>query len=228
MQIAACLAFAKRNGYDYFIPTYTTSKHPTYQYKNVKYGNIELPIFSEDEKKFNIIPKQDNICLRGYFQDYNYFIDYFEDIREALGLDWKMNNGVVAIHQRRTDYLKRPDAFPPTSLEYVGKAIEYFKWFGYENFKCFSDDIQFCKENITSEKYGVNVTYSEGKHPIEDLVEQSCAEHQVIANSTFSVWAAYLNQNPNKIIIRPSFFLGKKYSHLHKNIYLPDWKIIEN
>lgn len=155
-------------------------------------------------------------------------MDYFDDVREALALDWKMNEGIISIHQRRTDYLKRPDAFPQVSLDYIQKSINHFKKLGYGKFKIFSDDIQWCKDNITNKRFDAHFMYSEGNHPIVDLQEMANCEHNIIANSTFSVWAAYLNRNPDKIVIRPSFFLGEKFNHLHKNIYLPEWKIIQN
>lgn len=155
-------------------------------------------------------------------------MDAWDEIVEALALDWKMNEGVVSIHQRRTDYLKRPDAFPMVSLNYVRNGIEHFKALGYNNFKVYSDEISWCKQNITSEKFGVNITYSEGKSAIEDLQDMANCENQIIANSTFSAWAAYLNRNPNKIVIRPPFFLGKKFQHLHKNIYLNNWIVKNN
>src|SRR4029078_13713099 len=135
----------KRMNTDYLIPEKTETGHPAYKYKNVKYGEVNLPIYRDNERKFTPIPMQDNICLSGFFQDYNYFMDYFDDVREALALDWKMKEGVVSIHQRRTDYLKRPDAFPQTSLTYVGNAINYFKELGYNDFNCYSYDIDFCK-----------------------------------------------------------------------------------
>lgn len=227
-QIAVTIAHAKKMKTDYLIPTKTITNHPTHKYKNVNYGNIDLPIYRDNERTFTPIPMRDNICLYGFFQDYNYFMDAWDEIVEALSLDWKMNEGVVSIHQRRTDYLKRPDAFPMVSLNYVRNGIEHFKALGYTNFKCYSDDINYCKQNITSEKFGVNITYSEGKSAIEDLQDMANCENQIIANSTFSAWAAYLNRNPNKIVIRPPFFLGKKFQYLHKNIYLPEWIIKSN
>lgn len=228
--IAAVISASKRFGYDYCIPTHSDNEktHPSFKYKNVIYKDVELPIYKDNETRFTPIPNQDNICLYGFFQDYNYFMDYFDDVRDALALDWKMNEGVVSIHQRRTDYLKRPDAFPQVSLNYVENAIRYFQERGYNNFRLYSDEISWCKDNITSQRFGTNITYSEGNHPIQDLVEQANCEHQIIANSTFSTWAAYLNRNPNKIVVRPPFFLGERFKHLHKNIYLPEWVILSN
>lgn len=226
--LATTIAHAKKMKTDYLIPTKTITNHPTHKYKNVNYGNIDLPIYRDNERAFTPIPMRDNICLYGFFQDTNYFMDYWDEIVDALALDWKMNEGVVSIHQRRTDYLKNQKAFPPVSLNYVRNGIEHFKALGYNDFKVYSDEISWCRENITSEKFGVNITYSEGNSAIDDLVSQSECEHQIIANSTFSAWAAYLNRNPNKIVIRPPFFLGKKFQHLHKNIYLPEWMVMSN
>lgn len=229
-QISACIAHAKRIGVDYVIPTKSISEklNPSHRYKNVKYGDVALPHYREDETRFNQLPMTDNICLNGYFQDYNYFMDYWNDIKEALSLEWKMMEGIVSIHLRRTDYLQYPDIFTVVSLAYVENSINHFKELGYNDFKIFSDDIEYCKQNITKEKFGVNITHEERKSGIENLVLMSQCEHNVVANSTFSVWAAYLNQNPNKIVIRPPFFLGEKSKHLHKNIYLPEWIVKEN
>lgn len=229
-EIAATIATAKRYGYEYMIPTHSIneSKFPSYHYNNVRYGDIELTIYKDDERKYTPITNRDNICLYGYFQDYNYFMDYFDDVRDALALDWKMNEGKISIHVRRGDYLRHPEWFPTVNTTYIENSINHFKELGYNDFVVFGDDADWNKGNITSDKLGVNIEYSEGKHPIDDLKLMANCEHQIVANSTFSVWAAYLNRNPNKIVIRPPFFLGERGKHLHKNIYLENWIIKNN
>jgi hypothetical protein len=64
----------------------------------------------------------------------------------------------------------------------------------------FSDDIDWCKENLNI-KY--DHTFIENTEPIEDIRLMTSCNHNVIANSTFSWWGAWLNTNPSKIVIAP-------------------------
>lgn len=229
-EIAATIAYAKKWNMEYVIPTHARNRanNATWKFNNVVYGNVALPIYRDDERTLNEIPKMDNVCLHGYFQALPYFMDAWDEVVEAFDLRWSLLKGKVSIHQRRTDYLQHPDSFPSTSLDYVKRGVDHFKELGYTDFTVFSDDIAYCKENITSEMHGVNIEYSEGREALEDMVYMSQHEHNIVANSTFSVWAAMLNKNQNKIVIRPPFFLGKNGAHLYRDIYPKEWIIKEN
>jgi hypothetical protein len=60
----------------------------------------------------------------------------------------------------------------------------------------------------------------------EQMILMSLCQHNIIANSTFSWWGAYFNNNPNKIVCYPETWFGKKARHNIKDLFLSDWKMI--
>ena len=73
----------------------------------------------------------------------------------------------------------------------------------------FSDTIEYAKDIFSRFKH-IDFTYIENNHPFEDMYIMSNAKNNIIANSTFSWWASYLNKNKPKIIA-PSNWLGPAY-----------------
>ena len=159
-----------------------------------------------------------NIKLSGYFQSYKYFEHCKEDIKKLFIFRPQSEKiGYVSIHIRRGDYLNLGDFHHNLSLDYYKNAIDYFS--GY-NFLVFSDDIEWCKSQFK----GDNFEFVEGKDDYEDLILMSECEHNIIANSTFSWWAAYLNSNPNKIVTYPDKWFGNHYDKFTtKDIFPPNW-----
>ena len=75
---------------------------------------------------------------------------------------------------------------------------------GYNTFRLYSDDIPWCKEEFTIDNYpGATFQFSEGKSELEDYISLTQCEHNITARSTFSLTAAWMNQNPNKIVLVP-------------------------
>lgn len=146
------------------------------------------------------------IVLDGYWQSEMYFSHCREEVLNAFGLNWPHRAGVCSIHVRRGDYLLYPDKHPVVSNEYLQQAIRYIsKHTGIHQFMVFSDDIPYCKSIFSVLDYcGFVFDYSEGRTEKEDLELMSGCEHHIISNSTFSWWAAFLDQNPNKVVISPS------------------------
>lgn len=136
----------------------------------------------------------------------------------------------VAIHVRRGDYLlPQHHHFCSLDNEYYGTAIEQFiQDIEKYQFVVFSNDIKWCKDNLIE---GEMVTFIEPGSDYTDLILMSLCDHNVIANSSFSWWAAYKNQNPNKNVICPANYL-KNYSpvapYINKNYYPKNWIAIEN
>ena len=110
----------------------------------------------------------------------------------------------VSIHVRRGDYLK--DSFRIIlSEKYYVPAMNYFTdRFGSENvhFYCFSDDIPWCRENLKADKITF-IDWNTGDDSYRDMQLMSLCKHNIIANSTFSSAAAWLNTNKDKIAICP-------------------------
>jgi hypothetical protein len=92
-------------------------------------------------------------------------------------------------------------------------------------FVVFSDDINWCRENFS--KDDKNILFIEGNLDYEDISLMSLCDHNIISNSTFSWWAAWLNDNPSKIVIAPKNWFGPAYSNLStEDLYCPGWLVI--
>lgn len=141
-----------------------------------------------------------NYYLEGYWQSEKYFLDIKDEIvnsfvwPEIKNLDFKNS---CSIHVRRGDYLKTQHVHPIQSIDYYNKALDIIQPKG--NIFVFSDDIQWCKSNLNYK----NSIFMENNSNIYDLRAMSLCADNIIANSSFSWWAAWLNQNENKKIIYP-------------------------
>jgi len=154
----------------------------------------------------------DKIIFIGYWQSEKYFIKYSNDILHDFQIltpqseknkdmsEQITNCNSVSLHLRRGDY--SPDII--LDVGYYSRAIEYIaKHVDNPVFFIFSDDIQWAKDNI---KIPFEVHYMEQNsqaEAYEDMRLISQCKHNITANSSFSWWGAWLNQNSDKIIIAP-------------------------
>jgi hypothetical protein len=160
----------------------------------------------------------DDKYLYGYWQSEKYFIEFAENIREdfTFKLPFSDQNAEIAeqltqvnavsLHVRRGDYVSNAkNAFIGVcSLEYYRKAIEHIKSLvGMPVFFVFSDDIDWVKNNLALDKTSVFVGHNKGGESYNDMRLMSLCKHNIIANSSFSWWGAWLNSNPQKIVIAP-------------------------
>lgn len=224
-QIAACIAHARNMGVKWIIPTTTIDQKVWPAYFPTIEGASEkmfhYPIYKERSFEYRKIPAVDGMKLDGYFQSEKYFADHIDYLRGVFfpfhSFETKQNK--IAIHVRRGDYLHFADIHPPLSMNYYKKAIELFP---DREFLVFSDDIEWCKQNFTGDRF----SFSEGKSAQEDMISMASCEHQIVANSTFSWWAAYLNQNPDKYIVSPSvqdWFAGANKRHNTTDLIPSTW-----
>ena len=153
--------------------------------------------------------------FEGHWQSEKYFKSIEETIRkqfqfkqsslnkETLQLSEEIKNtNSVSIHIRRGDYLNFPQC-AVCDIEYYRKAIDYIKGKIIEpTFFIFSDDIDWCKQNLQI-KNSFFVNFNQGNDSWQDMYLMSQCKHNIIANSTFSWWGAWLNDNPDKIVISP-------------------------
>ena len=118
----------------------------------------------------------------------------------------------VSIHIRRGDFVKVKCRL--LELSYYQKAIQYMREkFKNPHFYVFSDDIQWAKDNL---KTNADVTFVDWTTSAEeDLHLMTKTNHNIIANSSFSWWGAFLNKNKEKIVIIPSTgFYNDGYEHM--------------
>lgn len=130
-----------------------------------------------------------------------------KDKKENLQLAEKMQAGQsVSIHIRRGDYLdaKNQEMFGNICTEeyYAGAIREMKQIYPDAHFYVFSDDIEYAREKYVGEEYCI-VDINSGRDSFYDIWLMSRCKHNICANSTFSFWGARLNENPEKILIRP-------------------------
>jgi Glycosyl transferase family 11 len=167
-----------------------------------------------------VLQRQGKLYLRGYWQSEKYFAEQADSIRAevtlrnpALGPNAEMLEQIAAtysigLHIRRGDYVSSPQAnkvHGTCSLEYYRAGVEHI--LKQTQTACtvyvFSDDPQWVKQNLQVDCAKVYVDINDGYAAHEDLRLMSACQHQVISNSTFSWWAAWLNRNPHKQIVAP-------------------------
>lgn len=197
------------------------------------------------EESFKILNKEelpDNCYFDGYWQSQYYFDTISALIRKDLELNFELseankileyqiiNSTSVSLHIRRGDYISinsNKKIYSTCSLEYYQKAISHIKQkFTDVNFFIFSDDINWAKENFTTDNFTiVDINYD---NPHADLYLMSKCKHNIIANSSFSWWGAWLNCFEKKIVITPKeWYIDKKTnSNAIKSLIPKDWVII--
>ena len=243
-QIAAAYAYAKRHDMHVGFNCSESSgnhQHVT-EYQNNVLKGIDLYYIRKEqfvqhsEKGFHYqeIPNYNkSVLLYGYFQSEKYFKDYEDDIKELfmsydieLGDEIKSvldNENTCSIHVRRGDYLNSPNHHPTQDMNYYMRAIK--KMPKDSVFLIFSDDIDWCKKNFPDlpEKF----KFVEENKDYEDLYIMSKCNNNIIANSSFSWWAAWLNCNKEKKVIAPSKWFGEAYKDWNtKDLYCEGWEII--
>lgn len=161
----------------------------------------------------------------GYWQNENNFLPIRDKILEAFSFpkfndnknielaELITNKRAVSCHVRRGDYLK-DSLYGVCTSEYYVKAIdEINKKVSPELYCVFSDDIKWCKENlgeiIGKDKDIVFVDWNKGENSFRDMQLMSLCNHNIIANSSFSWWGAWLNNHEDKVVIAPSVWMNK-------------------
>ena len=185
--------------------------------------------FHFDSRFFKKI--SDNMDFHGYFQSEKYFEHCKDAVRKEFTfkphivaeaekfLEPYKDKHLVSIHIRRGDYVPQPNFHPVCSIEYYKEAM---KLFDDVQFVVFSDDISWCKENFAFK----NVVYSENTSGVDMCIMSKCHDN-IIANSTFSWWASWLNDSPSKKIVAPKIWFGPFYSHYDtSDLYQKNWILV--
>lgn len=136
------------------------------------------------------------------------------------------NTESVAIHVRRGDYLNNDNMNlfgGVCDKEYFQKAMDFISN-NVENphYYIFSNDPDWVKLNFKFDNF-TYVTNNQGKDSWKDMYLMSICKHNIISNSTFSWWGAWLNKNINKIVVSPDRFI---LNDIKSDIYPPKWNKI--
>ena len=182
---------------------------------------------------------ENNNYIEGYFQCEKYFksireiilkqftanqevSDYTKEIENKI----KNSQSSCSLHIRRGDFVNNTNIsiHGVCDIEYYMKAIQFLEEkVANLNYFIFSDDIEWVKDNLAIE----NAIYIESKEkriPHEDIYLMSLCSHNIIANSSFSWWGAWLNQNENKIVIAPKrWFADDEMQKQADDIVCEEW-----
>ncbi len=216
---------------------------PTYNYTLARVVRKLLPkrtteCYEAKDYTYNIeVFSPGNRYYNGYWQNFQYFIENREliqstycfsaptDSKNKKVLDeLSGSTSSVSIHVRRGDYLKAPNYAGLCGLSYYRQAITHIKkHINHPVFYLFSDDIEWCKENIIplldNAPYTI-VDWNRGANSYRDIQLMSACNNNIIANSSFSWWAAFLNRNSNAIVCAPAKWTNTK---VNCKFQLPDW-----
>ena len=166
--------------------------------------------------------------FKGFWQSETYFILIRKQLLKELQPlivpafpGYMQHSATVAVHVRRTDYLQ-DERYGFLGENYYRNALHIIKQkVNDPTIIFFSDDIPWCKQVFD----GDNIFFCEASEWEKDYLQlylMSKCKHQVIANSSFSWWGAWLNQNDDKIVLRPANpFMDK--SLYYENYYPPEW-----
>ncbi|MBE5962365.1 MAG: alpha-1,2-fucosyltransferase [Lachnospiraceae bacterium] len=163
--------------------------------------------------------KNKKLCFDGYWQSEDYFKDVKGQVRKAFEfpkitdeknlstLEQMRNSESVGIHVRRGNYLELSRYTNLGEIGYYDRALQYMnEHLSKPRYFIFSNDIEWCKKNLKVGSDAVFVTWNVDENSYIDMQLMSCCKHNIIANSTFSWWGAWLNKNPNKIVLAPKRF----------------------
>lgn len=250
-QLAATLGIAAKKNYTvklpkiqtYFEPNNNCNIHSLHDGFNIDVPELtkeELttinnyyvePHFNYDPRAFEVI---DNTDILGYFQTEKYFFHIKEQISntflfkqeiidKAVNLFKQLNLDpelTTSLHIRRGDYVHKQDHHCLQDIQYFNAAI---KKAGLKNILIFSDDISWCESTFLNS----NVYFSRTNNAFADLYAMSLCKNNIITNSTYSWWGAWLNKNKKKIIVSPSRWFGPALANLNTIDLIPSsWIII--
>lgn len=202
--------------------------------------NISIPaqepefIYREPAFTYAPIPYHPNMVIEGWFQSEKYFINHKEEIidlfapskdllsyLQATYSDIIDHPCTVSIHLRC--YMKEnPNyvyVYPTYGKEYVSQAMQLF---GPDaKYLVFSDQIGWAKEEL--QDLSGDIIFMENAPYEVDFYLMSLCKHNIICNSTFSWWAAYLNKNPEKIVVAPAQWFTPEYNHNTQDLVPEEW-----
>jgi len=245
-QIATVLSLAKDNNFKAVFPMLRNVKYYG-EYINSIFKNLNTNgdfsfakcVYEDDDFVYEEIPIRENMAIRGYFQSEKYFVknrdliletfdiennvrDFMDGKEEIINSLKNKDYHVISMHVRRKDYVNLKDMHPVLDLNYYYNAIEYIK--RKINKKIitiiFSDDIEWCIKNFQHEN---DYMFFKNSLDVVDMCMMSLCDSNIIANSSFSWWGAWLNNNNEKIVIAPKKWFGDKRNLDDKDIIPEDW-----
>lgn len=180
------------------------------------------------------------LYFKGFYQSERFFKDHKEEVRRAFTFDHSKANPqtrdmakiiqadahAVSLHVRRGDYQQAKfinNLGKVCGLPYYKRAIQQMKAIdSAAHFYIFSDDTDWCRANIPLQD-AVFIDWNTGKDSWQDMMLMSLCHHNIICNSTFSWWGAWLNTHADKVVLTPDRW-SAKYDTPYINC--PSWTIV--
>lgn len=229
-QLAAGMGVAAENNDEVCAPSAEFYKFVNYKPQHASFVQYST-VYSEPHFHYSKIPYTKDMLITGYYQSEKYFENIKDKVKESYSIKDVYENQIrekykellehetISMHIRRTDYLNLETYHPPLTLDYYKQALDHINP-GNKKVVVFSDDIPWCKTVFVGDRF----TFIEGNLDIVDMTLMSYCTHNIIANSSFSWWGAYLNKNPNKIVVAPDQWFGPSLKHHDvKDIYCEGW-----
>jgi hypothetical protein len=195
------------------------------------FSDIHALLYESEFERLN-----DHVVLAGYFQNEAYFKSVEADIRNDFrfraaltgrnaDIASQMDDSSVSLHVRRGDYVSDPTcSLAVCDAEYYYNAIELIAGeIPDPCFFVFSDDSEWVTQNIDFKKHRyVLLDWNTGSDSYIDIQLMSMCRHNIIANSSFSWWGAWLNNNPQKTVIAPKLWFKDNRQYETGNRNIPD------
>lgn len=216
-------------------------KNPIFKIKRKVIGYKKTHIVENGYQYHPELYAMDEVYLEGYWQSEK----YFKDIEKIIRADFlfppiqgecnrKMAEHIkekqsVSLHIRRGDYLEKKYAPMHGNIcnrQYYQNAIAYIReHVEYPVFYVFTDDVQWASKQYKNQDDFIIVDENSGDQSFRDMQLMSMCKHHIIANSSFSWWGAWLDANPEKIVVAPS-----KWFNLAEtpDIWCKNWIICDN
>lgn len=180
-----------------------------------------------------------NCIFLGHWVNYRYFRDCEDAVRKAfvfkpftdnknirLANEMSKVNSVAVHFRKNIDYISDPENDKRCSPDYYNKAINYM----LDNtdnprFYFFSDNWEWVEKNIKTDLPYTKVDWNpvNGAESFRDMQLMSCCKHNIIANSTYSWWGAWLNKNSEKIVVAPVSWYKIIEGDTDKNMCPDEW-----
>jgi len=186
----------------------------------------------------DILNLPDSIYLDGYWQSEKYFIDIAPIIRQEFTVKTRQRDKnkelaeliasceAVSIHIRRGDYVSNPNTnkvYSTCDLDYYFRSMENLtRTVKHPHLFIFSDEPEWARDHLKLPYPTTIVAHNGADKNYEDMRHMSFCKHQIIANSTFSWWGAWLNKNPNKIVIAPKKWFKDPIKHKETKDLIPN------
>lgn len=201
-------------------------------FKNINYSkpNRAIPTINFPFHYVNLDLPDHDFYIDGFFQSEKYFSNHRKEIlelfrplpqiEELISTKYSeyLKHKITSVHVRRGDYLRFPNHHPAQTIEYYKNSINFLKS-KTDIFLIFSDSIDWCEENFKDD----NVFFIKNEKDYIELYLMSMCNNNIICNSSFSWWGAWLNNNNDKIVIGPQKWFGSAIHHDESDIIPETW-----